>query len=137
MDKIEELNRIDELKKLHGQDISVSLYKEIRGNYFLSKHAQEQLEKRSDLLVKYEDGKINFGATKRNINAAMDNAVLAYYNTDGSVNIALDDYNYFVFAWNPDRGSWTMITYKEMSWYSITIWEKQKMALDGFDRQYA
>ena len=131
------MNKIEELKQLHGQDISTSLYKEIRGNYFLSRHAQEQLEKRSDLLVKFEDGKINFGATKRNINAAMDNAVLAYINTDGSVNIALDDYNYFVFAWNEDKGSWTMITYKEMSWYSITIWEKQKMALEGFDRQYA
>lgn len=131
------MDKIEELKKLHGKDISTSLYKEIRGNYFLSRHAQEQLEKRSDLLVKFEDGKINFGATKRNINAAMDNAVLAYINTDGSVNIALDDYNYFVFAWNEDKGSWTMITYKEMSWYSITIWEKQKMALEGFDRQYA
>lgn len=131
------MSKIEELKNLHGKDISTSLYKEIRGNYFLSRHAQEQLEKRSDLLVKFEDGKINFGATKRNINAAMDNAVLAYINTDGSVNIALDDYNYFVFAWNEDKGSWTMITYKEMSWYSITIWEKQKMALEGFDRQYA
>jgi predicted secreted hydrolase len=130
------MNRIEEFKKLHGQNISSEVYQDIKDNYFISKHAQEQLEKRSDLLVKLPDGRINFTATKRNINQAMDDYVVAYYNTDGSVNIALNDYNYFVFAWNEERYSWTMITYKEMSWFSITIWDKQKMAIDGFDRQY-
>ena len=130
------MGRIDDFKKLHGQDIGSKIYNEIKSNYIISKHAQEQLSSRSDLLVLFDDGRINFGATKRNINNAMDNCILAYFNTDGSVNIALTKYYYFVFAWNEERGNWTMITYKETSWYGIDIFEKQKMALDGFDRQY-
>lgn len=130
------MGRIEEFKKLHGQDIGSKIFNEIKSNYMISRHAQEQLQSRSDLLVLFDDGRINFGATKKNINAAMDDSILAYFNTDGSVNIALTEYYYFVFAYNEERGNWTMVTYKETSWYGINIFEKQKMALDGFDRQY-
>lgn len=130
------MSRIDDFKKLHGQEISKELYDEIKSNYYLSKHAQEQLEERSDLVVFFDDGRINFTATKRLINEAMDNHILAYFNTDGSVNIAITEYYYFVFAYNEERNNWTMVTYKETSWYGIDIFEKQQMAKDGFDRQY-
>lgn len=130
------MSRIDDFKKLHGQEISKELYDEIKSNYYLSKHAQEQLEERSDLVVFFDDGRINFTATKRLINEAMDNHILAYFNTDGSVNIAITEYYYFVFAYNEERNNWTMVTYKETSWYGIDIYEKQQMAKDGFDRQY-
>lgn len=126
----------ENLKKYHGQKISKELFENIKSNYRISKHAQEQLEKRSDLLIKYEGGSINFGATKAAINEAMNKNILAYINTDGSVNVALDKYHYFVFAYNEDHKNWTMITYKEPSWYDKDIFEKQKMALDGFDRKY-
>ena len=130
------MSRIDTFKKYHGQTISNGLLKEIENNFFMSRHAQEQLSERSDFIVKFDDGRINFGATKQNIKNAMDKNILAYFNTDGSVNVALDEQHYFVFAWDDERDSWTMITYKEPSWFSINIFEKQKMALEGFDRQY-
>ena len=130
------MNLIEQMKQLHGKTISKEVLENIKSNYFLSKHAQEQLKERSEYLISFDDGRINFGATKRKINEALDKNILAYYNTDGSVNIAMDRFHYFVFALNEERGNWTMITYKETSWYGIDIFEKQQMALEGFDRQY-
>lgn len=130
------MTRIDEFKLKHGQEIGLELLNEIKSNYYISKHAQEQLEKRSDVVVKFNDGRIDFRNTKSNINNLLSQNILAYFNTDGSVNIALNEYYYFVFSWNEDRHSWTMITYKETSWYGINIFDKRQMALDGFDRQY-
>lgn len=130
------MSRLEEFKTKHGQTISKELLEEIKSNYFISKHAQEQLVNRSDLLAKKEDNTIDFYLTKKRINSALDKNILSYFNTDGSVNIALDDTHYFVFCYNESHNNWTMITYKEPSWYSITIQEKQQMALNGFDRKY-
>ena len=130
------MNRLDEFKLNHEQLISKELLEEIKSNYYISRHAQEQLVNRSDLLIKREDSSIDFKLTKYNINKAIDKNILSYFNTDGSVDIALDDTHYFVFCFNESHNNWTMITYKEPSWYSITIQEKRQMALKGFDRKY-
>ena len=68
--------------------------------------------------------------------------VLAYYNTDGSVNIAVSEYNYYVFEYQDENASehivdkWRLVTYKEPSWYGINIYDKQQMAKNGYDRKY-
>ena len=123
-------------KNLHGEEISNDVLTHIKNNFFISRHAQEQLQSRSNLLSTNYDGTINFSKTKRLINDAIDKNILAYFNTDGSVNIAIGDYEYFVFCYNEDRDNWTMVTYKEPSWYGISIQQKRKMAIDGFDRKY-
>lgn len=130
------LFNINTFKNLHGEEISNEVLVHIQNNFFISKHAQEQLSSRSNLLSKNVDGTINFFRTKRLINAAIDKNILAYFNTDGSVNIAIGDYEYFVFCYNEDKNNWTMVTYKEPSWYGISIQQKRQMAIDGFDRKY-
>lgn len=127
---------VEKLKEQHGKHISQEIFNHIKGHYRISKHALEQLNKRSDVVVYNEDGSVNYPDTKVNINKDLDNNVLAYYNTDGSVNIAINKWNYYVFAYNNDTGNWTLITYKEESWYGKTIFEKRQMAIDGFDRKY-
>lgn len=58
---------------------------------------------------------------------------LAYYNTDGSINIAIDNYRYFVFK-AVSTGKYLMITIKNPSMDGYTVWEKYKFAKNGFDR---
>lgn len=127
---------VEAFKNAHGKLVEKNVLEHIKSNYLLSGHAKTQLKKRSGMLIEREDGSINYYETKRLINKAIDSNILAYYNTDGSVNIAIGDYEYFVFCYNEDRNNWTMITYKEPSWYGISIHEKRKMAIDGFDRKY-
>ena len=126
---------LEQFRDAHGKLVAKGVIEHIKNNYFISSHAQEQLRARTEMLVENEKG-INFFKTKKLINAAIDNNILAYFNTDGSVNIALGDYEYFVFSYNENRDNWTMVTYKEPSWYGISIQQKRKMAIDGFDRKY-
>ena len=135
---------IEELKKKHGQEIDREFINSILTNFHISKHALQEMRERTsfvnlveELDETFKDGtkKVNFTLTIRNIREAINKNVLAYINTDGSVNIALSDYDYFVFAYDESRGNWNLITFKEKSWYDKTIWEKQQMALEGFDRK--
>ena len=91
----------------------------ISNNYVLSNHAKEMIQKRNKDVDVVE---------------SIRNPILAYYNTDGTINCAINDYEYFVIA--TDRFPFRIITFKEKSWYSINIFEKRKMAQDGFDRKY-
>ena len=126
---------IEQLKAKHGEELDTTMLNTIKARYRLSSHAIEQLRKRS-LYLSENNGFINFAETKANINKAIDSNILAYYNTDGSVNIAIDKFHYFVFAYKEAFSSWTLVTYKETSWYGIDIYQKRQMAIDGFDRQY-
>ena len=139
------MTKIEELKARHGQEVSLDFIKSnILSNLRLTKHSIQEMRNRTsfvDLVVDkdeyFEDGtpKVNFGATIRNIRKAIDNYILAYINTDGSINVALSDYDYFVFAYNEKEGLWNLVTFKEMSWYGNTIQEKHHMAIVGFDRK--
>lgn len=125
------MSRIDEFKKHHGEKISKELLDEIMRNYRISHHAQEQLSKRSDMFVPG-----NLAATKMRVNEKLIDNILAYFNTDGSVNIAINEWNYFVFCYDENRMYWNMVTFKEQSWYGKNIFEKREMAINGFDRKY-
>lgn len=54
---------------------------------------------------------------------------IAYYNTDGSINIALDDYEYFVVVKSDD--GFVIITFKERSRNGFTVTDKRNLALEG------
>ena len=136
---------IEQLKLKHGQDVNKDFIDSILSNVRLSRHSIEEMRVRTsfvNLVVDkdetFEDGtpKVDFAKTIENIKSAISKYVLAYINTDGSINVALSDYDYFVFAYNEERENWTLVTFKEKSWYDKTIWEKRQMALNGFDRKY-
>ena len=135
--------RIDDFKSKMGEQIESEVLEHILNNFFLSSHSIEKLNDRSNLLIKYKDGNVNKKLTKANIiNDIRQNMVLAYYNTDGSVNIAVSEYNYYVFEYQDESASeyvqdkWRLVTYKEPSWYGINIYDKQQMAKNGYDRKY-
>lgn len=134
---------IEELKKYHGRELTREFIDIILSNFRLTRHSIEEMRNRTsfvDLVVDkdefFSDGtqKIDFKATMDNIKKAIDKYTLAYINTDGSINIALSDYDYFVFAYDELKKIWSLVTFKEKSWYDKTIQDKKQLAIDGIDR---
>lgn len=119
----------------NGRNLTEQQLKGIIRDYFISKHAMERLKQRSQFVVRFNCGEINYKETKENINNALKNNVLMYFNTDGSVNIAINEYEYFVFVYDFHHKDWELITFKEKSHNSITIFEKQQMAIRGCKRK--
>lgn len=103
--------------KHRGQEVLKEDLLHISNNYILTNHAKERIEARNKSI---------------NIQEAIRNPLLAYFNTDGSINVAITPYEYFVIA--TDEFPYKIITYKEQSWYGINIYEKQQMARNGFKR---
>lgn len=121
--------------KYSGELLNQNEINEILGNYRISKHAIERLNERSNILVENYRG-VDFISTKINIrNDICNNLYLAYFNKDGSVNIAIDKFNYYVFKLL-DNGCWLLQTFKEKSWNNITIDDKRKLAQKGVGGQY-
>ena len=106
------LRRLNRGEKLTQEELG-----EIANNFILSVHAKEKIAERHP---------------NANIKEIILNPIVAYYNTDKSINIALNKYEYIVIA--PD--SYKVITFKEKSWYSKTVFDKQDMARNGYDRKY-
>lgn len=139
------MTTLEILKLRSGQEVSLEFIRtNILSNLHISRHAIQEMRDRTsfvDLVVDtnrtYDDGTIipNFKETLSNIRKAIEKLTLAYINTDGSINVALSDYDYFVFAYNETKENWTLVTFKETSWYGITIQEKHKMAINGFARK--
>jgi hypothetical protein len=89
--------------------------KEIAENFTLSRHASERIaERHSDI----------------DIRQSILNPVLAYYNTDKSVNIAINEYEYLVVA----PYTYKVITFKEKSHNNINIFAKRELAKQGKKR---
>lgn len=106
------------LRRLNrGENLTQEELQEIADNFILSVHAKEKIIERHPNI---------------NIKELILNPIVAYYNTDKSINIALNEYEYIVIA--PD--SYKVITFKEKSWYSKTVFDKQDMARNGYERKY-
>ena len=118
--------------------------KELRGilhNFSCTKHVIERLiERKNNLIVYNNKGGIDFLYTKENIiDDIENNLIIAYYNTDGSVNVAIDEFNYYVFETTRDNKFfpyvWSLITFKEPSDNSINIYEKWGLAKENYARK--
>ena len=106
------------LRRLNrGEELTREELQEIADNFILSNHSKEKIAERHP---------------NANIKEIILNPIVAYYNTDKSINIALNEYEYLVIA--PD--SYKVVTFKEKSWYSKTVFDKQDMAKNGYDRKY-
>ena len=101
-----------------GEILTREQLNEIANNYRLSKHAQERLAERGKGV---------------NVKKVLLNPLLAYFNTDGSINIAKDKFNYFVIVKKSER-KYLVVTYKEKSKNNITIFDKWNLAKKGIDR---
>ena len=134
---------LSNLKNLNGQEVPQEFIARMLKGFHISKHAIEEMKKRTSLgeLVTYKENEteissiIDFRRTCYNIRKMIEKRILAYINTDGSVNIAITDYDYFVFAYDYKKDRWTLITWKEKSWYDKSIWQKKRMAEVGFGRK--
>lgn len=101
-----------------GQLVGERKLQEIADNYIVGIHAGERIAKR------------NAGIDIRSI---ILNPLLAYYNTDGSMNIALNEWEYLVVK--RDGNTYKIITFKEKSHNNINIFEKRKFAQLGYARR--
>lgn len=59
--------------------------------------------------------------------------LLAYFNTDGSVNIAINGFEYLVVSL--DRFPYRVVTFKEKSHNGIDIYSKRCLAQMGYCRK--
>lgn len=125
----------EEIENISSGDIvSQEVIDEIKSGITITNHALKRLEWRSGMVVRFENGSINYKETIRNIKYRINHRILAYYNTDGSINIAINRYNYFVFAKDEERNVWVLITYKEQSYNDNDVFYKRKLALQGIER---
>lgn len=104
--------------KYRGELLTTEELKEIAENFELSRHAEQRIAERfADL----------------NIHKAILNPLIAYFNTDGSINIALNSFEYLVIATN--QKPYKVITYKEKSHNNIDVFVKREMAMQGKGRK--
>lgn len=103
------------LRRLHnGERLTQYEIYEISNKYRLSYHAQKRKAERMPNV---------------NLQRAIRNSILAYFNTDGTINIAFDNYTYIVVD-----TSYKVITIKEKSHNNINIWVKYNLAKNGIHR---
>lgn len=129
------------MNNTNGRILSRKELRVILHNFYCTRHVIERLNARKKNLIMYNiKGGVDFLITKENIIEDIENnCILAYYNTDGSVNVAIDEFNYYVFE--PTRDNtyfpyvWTLITFKEPSDNNITIYEKWGLAKVNYDRK--
>ena len=105
--------------KNRGEELTPAELKEIYSNLYISEHAKKRLQERVPV----------------NIKQLFENPCVAYFNTDGSVNVALDEYNYLVVQYCEHFKNWKVVTWKEKSWNSNTVFDKQQMAKAGYGRK--
>jgi hypothetical protein len=103
--------------KYRGELLTTEELKEIAENFILSKHAEQRITERNPEL---------------DVRKAILKPLLAYFNTDGSVNIALNGFEYLVVATN--YKPYKVVTYKEKSHNNIDIVAKREMAMQGIGR---
>lgn len=103
--------------KYKGENVLQKDLIDIAEHFTLSFHARERIDERHPGL---------------DIKNAILNSVLAYFNTDGTINCAINQYEYFVIA--TDKFPYKVITFKEKSWNSKTIFDKQRYARLGYAR---
>lgn len=98
-----------------GELLTAEELQDIAEHYILSKHAQQRIAER------YPD---------INVKKAILNPLIAYYNTDRSINIAINGYEYIVIA----PYEYKVITFKEKSLNGIDIFTKRRLAMQGKKR---
>jgi len=98
-------------------------------------HLFKKLKDRLPEAIQYENGHLNKTKTYETITNMIyegSKKEIAYFNTDGSVNVAISKDRYFVIELVEE--CWVLKTFKEPSYNGIDIYEKQKLAAMGIGR---
>lgn len=82
--------------KCNGENLTAEELKDIADNFSITLHGESRRKKRQ--------------LNKSEIIEILKNPLLAYWNTDYTVNVAKDEFNYLVFGWNIKQQRWDMIT---------------------------
>lgn len=106
--------------KHNGELLTKNELQEIANNCYLTKHAKERIKERKNYI---------------NIKKAIQNSFFAYYNTDGSINVAINPYEYFVIYYNNLYHNYVIVTFKAKSLNHINIFVKRSLALNGRERR--
>jgi len=125
---------------IKGKRLSKQEVNEILRNFSLTTHSVKQLfNRRCEVIVWDSKGRIDKDLTKENvIDDIRKNLYLAYFDNDKSVNVAIDDFHYYVFAPNLNGTKikyWSLITFKEPSQNGVNVFEKQKYAEINYSRK--
>ena len=127
----------DTLIKNAGKTVGIDFIEGIVNNLTFSEHSLERMKTRTTKVALYNE---DVNKIKENILKSMRDKygllkiTLAYINTDGSVNVAITPYDYYVFELSEDEKSWILVTFKEKSYNDISIFEKLKLAQKGIGR---
>jgi hypothetical protein len=94
--------------KHRGQEVPKDELMFISNNYILTQHAIEKIQDRHSGI---------------DVTESIRNPMIAYYNTDGSINCAINRDEYFVIA--TDKFPFRIVTFKEKSWYGKDVKKKE------------
>lgn len=105
----------------HGKLVERSELEQIANHFIISAHAKYRILER--------------GKDLGDLKTILLNPSLAYYNTDGSINLGIDDYRYFVII--PKAHSYLILTLKEtIQEPRTTIYERRELAKKGKKRKH-
>ena len=99
-----------------GELLTQTELEEIAERFIISRHAKQRITERYSNI---------------DIKKAILNPVIAYYNTDGSVNIAINGFEYIVIS----SYDYVVVTFKERSFRGIDIFTKRELAVAGKGRR--
>lgn len=101
-----------------GQNLYQKELKEIADNFYFTIHGSGRIIERK-------------GLSHEDLKAKILNPFLAYFNTDGSINVAPSEFECYIFCKCED-GRYCMVTYKERTYTSMV--KKQQLAMRGIHR---
>ena len=105
--------------KNRGEELTQEERNEVANNLHITNHCKQRLNERVDV----------------DVYKLIRNPMIAYFNTDGSMNFALDKWNYLVVARDDYHKCYNAVTWKELSWYGNDVYDKQRLAKAGYDRK--
>lgn len=100
-----------------GQMLMKTELNEIIENLQFSRHSIERLAQR--------------GSTKAEVIETLRKPFLAYFNTDGSINVSPSNHKCYVIV-KDNYGGYIVVTYKEDTHYPMT--KKRELAMRGISR---
>lgn len=109
-----------------GRVLSDSDLEAIMNNFTISKYAMQRMVQRGLF-----DETPSTADLHNEVKRYLKNNVLAFWNEDGTANIAVDAYHYFVVQYTYNPKGYTILTYSDVSENGYNVFDKRKIALNS------